>query len=339
MGGVNSSLSPCGRGRRRGDFRDKHYILILSYILLLVICNLLLVTAVHAESPNRIISLAPNLTEILFAMGLGERVVGVTNFCDYPEDAKKKPKVGGMFNPSLEAVVSLRPDIVVMTTDGNFKEFEERLRSLGIKTYVFKARRLSELPQGIKDMGSALGVKEKADVLAKEIDIAFDRFKTTSQESNPPSPLDNPTTPPLEKGGKGGFKKGRGWINNSSLVTRHSSLKKKVLFIIWPEPLIVAGSGTAIDDAITLLGCENIASKTNTSYPKYSVEEIIHQAPDVIFVGKGHANMKDASRGLLERLSGIPAVKNSEIYYISDSIYRLGPRIVKGIDEMARCLK
>ena len=317
----------------------------ISYFgfLCIFICLILHLTfidlAVANEQPTRIISLAPNLTEILFAMGLGDRVVGVTNFCDYPEDAKGKPKVGGIFNPSLEAVVSLRPDIVVMTTDGNLKEFEERLRSLGIKTYVFKARRLSELPQGIRDMGSALEVKDKAEALAKEIDIAFNRFKATSQESNPPSPPDNPPIPPLGRGGKVGGERGPGGINYSSLVTRHSSLKKKVLFIIWPEPLIVAGSGTAIDDAITLLGCENIASKTNTSYPTYSIEEIIHQAPDVIFVGKGHANMKDASRGLLERLSSIPAVKNGEIYYISDSIYRLGPRIVKGVDEMARCLK
>ena len=313
------------------DYRQKKPLkcYFLSCLLLLVTCHLSLVTSVYAdEPPKRIVSLAPNMTEILFAMGLGDRVVGVTNFCDYPEDAKKKPKVGGMFNPSLEAVVSLRPDIVIMTTDGNLKEFEDRLRSLGIKTYVFKARRLSELPQGIRDMGSALEVKEKAEALAKEIDISFDRFKDKNQKSNPILSSYNPLIPPLEKGGKGGFEKERGEIK-----------KKKVLFIIWPEPLIVAGPGTAVNDAITLLGCENIASKTNTSYPAYSVEEIIHQAPDVIFVGKGHANMKDASRGLLERLSSIPAVKNGEIYYIGDSIYRLGPRIVKGIDEMARCLK
>ena len=88
-------------------------------------------------------SLAPSMTEILFAMGLGDNIVGVTSFCDYPEEAKKKPKIGGMSNPSLEAVVSLKPDIVVMTTDGNPKEFEERLRSLKITTYVFTARRLA----------------------------------------------------------------------------------------------------------------------------------------------------------------------------------------------------
>ena len=287
---------------------------ILSFLILLVTCHMPFVTAVHAEPLNRIISLAPNLTEILFAMGLGDRIVGVTNFCDYPEGAKKKPKVGGMFNPSLEAVISLRPDVVVMTTDGNPKEFEGRLRSLGIKTYVFKARRLYELPGGIRDLGIALGVKEKAEALAKETEIAFNRFKNKNQKLNPP-------LPPFAKGRRGGDN------------------KKKVLFIIWPEPLIVAGSGTAVDDAIALLGCENIASKAFTSYPKYSAEEIIRQAPDVIFIGKGHADVKAASEKIIRKLSAIPAVKNGEVCYVSDSVYRLSPRIIEGIDEMARCLK
>ncbi len=275
----------------------------LSLILLLVTFHLSLVAAIHAEPPGRIISLAPNLTEILFAMGLGDKIVGVTNFCDYPEDSKKKPKVGGMYNPSLEAVISLRPDMVVMTTDGNLKEFEERVRSLSIKTYVFKARRLSELPQGIRDMGSALGMKDKAEALAKEIEDSINRLGVKSQKS----------------GAK--------------------SRKRKVLFIIWPEPLIVAGSGTAIDDAISLLGCENIASKANISYPKYSIEEIVSQAPDVIFIGKGHADVKAASSNIIRKLSEVPAVKHGEVFYIGDSMYRLSPGIIQGISEMARCLK
>src|SRR5512135_1640756 len=82
-----------------------------------------------AEPPKRIISLAPNITEILFAIDLGDRVVGDTIYCDFPDAAKKKPKVGGMSNPSIEAVVSLKPDLVIMTTDGNTPEFKERLRA------------------------------------------------------------------------------------------------------------------------------------------------------------------------------------------------------------------
>ncbi|MBI5641035.1 MAG: ABC transporter substrate-binding protein, partial [Nitrospirae bacterium] len=137
----------------------------------------LLPSVSYAAPPKRIISLAPNITEILFALGLGDSIAGVTSFCDYPEEAKQKPKIGGMSNPSLEAVVSAKPDVVVLTTDGNTKEFEERLRSLKIKTLVFTARRLSELPVGIRELGTALGVREKAEELAKETAAAIDRFR------------------------------------------------------------------------------------------------------------------------------------------------------------------
>jgi iron complex transport system substrate-binding protein len=256
----------------------------------------------HAEkTPDRIISLAPNVTEILFALGLGESIVGVTNFCDYPEEATEISKVGGMTNPSLEAVVSLRPDIVVMTTDGNQKGFEEKVRSLKIKTYVFKARRISELPQGIRDLGQALGAQDKADMLAREIERSMNIYKDSGQKSQ--------------------------GSNN------------KVLFIIWPEPLIVAGPGTAIDDIITLLQANNSASQATVAYPKYSIEEIIRQEPDYIVIGKGHENVKEISEGLLRKVARVPAVKNGSVCFVSDTLYRLGPRIVKGIEEIARCIR
>jgi iron complex transport system substrate-binding protein len=256
--------------------------------------------SVYAEPPKRIISLSPATTEILFALGLGNRLAGVTLFCDHPAMAKKIPKIGGMSNPSLERVVSLKPDIVVMTTDGNPKEFEERLRSLKIKTYVFKARRLSEFPQAVREMGAALGVQENAAAFAETIEAAIGRMER-------------------EK-------------NDKSITT---SGRKKVLFIIWPEPLIVAGPGTAVDDAITLLGHENIASKVNAAYPKYSLEEILHQSPDVIFIGKGHINMHEISATLLKKIKSVPAVRNNSVFYVSDSLYRLGPRVIQGIGELA----
>jgi len=254
--------------------------------------------------PKRIVSLAPSMTEILYALGLGDNIVGVTTFCDYPEEAKKKPKIGGMSNPSLEAVISLKPDIVVLTTDGNPKEFEERLVSLKIKTFVFQARRLSELPQGLRELGRALGIEERADKLAQEIEDGIEKEK------------------------------------KSSLFSRPSSIKRKVLFIVWPEPLIVAGPGTVIDDAVTLLGHENIAATATTDYPKYSLEEVIRQAPDVLFIGKSMGNdMRPVSKGLLKRLSTVPAVKNGKVFFVSDKLFRLGPRVVKGIEELAECLK
>ena len=244
------------------------------------------------------------MTEILFALGLGNRIVGVTSFCDYPAEAKRKPKVGGMSNPSLEAVISLKPDVVVMTIDGNPREFEERLRSLGIKTYVFRARRLSELPQGIRDLGEALGVQERAETFAQEFESTLKKVGAEERRTG----------------------------------THVPSPKQKALFIVWPEPLIAAGPGTVIDDALTLIGLDNIASKSLVSYPKYSIEEIIRRAPDVIIIGRGmeRKDIERISAGLLKRLHSVPAVKNKRVFYVSDDLYRLGPRTIRGIEEMSR---
>jgi iron complex transport system substrate-binding protein len=267
---------------------------ILAYFILIP----LFAHNAYAISPERIVSLAPSTTEILFAAGLGEKIVGVTNFCDYPDEAKHKPKIGGMSNPSLEAVVSLKPDIVVMTTDGNPQEFEQRLRSMNIKTYVFKARTMSQLPDGIRDIGRALNEEKSFNALASDIEKALDTYKA-----------------------------------------RKHGISKKVLFMIWPEPLIVAGPETAINDAINLLGAVNIAEDAGTQYPKYSIEEVVRRSPDIIFVGKGSGmNMQETAGGLLKRLSYIPAVKNNKVFYVGDGLYRLGPRVIEGIEELENLL-
>ena len=272
---------------------------ILIFLFSFLTLTSALLTLSFAGSPDRIISLAPSITEILFAAGLEDNVVGVTTFCDYPEGVKSKQKIGGMSNPSLEAVVSLRPDIVIMSTDGNPREFEQRLRSMKIKTYVFKARTTAQLPDGIRNMGDALDEKERFDDLASEIEEALDSFRVKKRNGG-----------------------------------------KKVVFMIWPEPLMVAGPGTAINDAITILGAKNIAWDTKTQYPKYSIEEIVRRSPDIIFIGKASGmDMQKTSRGLLEKISYVPAVKNNKVFYVSDSLYRLGPRIIKGIEELEGYLR
>ena len=278
-------------------FLKKSEFIVLFFLLTF---NFSLFTASYAvEQPQRIISLAPATTEMLFGLGLGDRIVGVTNFCDYPREAKKKPKIGGMSNPSLEAVVSLKPDLVVFSIDGNPREFEERLRAMRIKTYVFYSKRISELPKGIRDMGRALRAREKADALAADMEYRI----------------------------------------NSLRAGKNTSLIKKVLFIIWPQPLMVAGPGSITDDALQILGADNIAGKTASAYPKYSIEEVIRRAPDIIFIGKGQNSMNEVSEGLLRRLKSTPAARNNKVFYVSDYLYRLGPRTLKGIEEMAGYLR
>lgn len=286
-----------GIGNKTKRLQRSGILILLAICMLFLIPCTLLIPASYGGAPPRIVSLSPGTTEILFAAGLGDNIVGVTSFCDYPEEAKIKSKIGGMSNPSLEAVVSLQPDIVIMTTDGNPKEFDLRLQSLGIKTYVFRARTIPELPDGIRKMGDALNEEERFNALASDIEKSLERVK-------------------LYKGGRG----------------------EKVLFVIWPEPLIVAGPGTEVDDAINILGAVNIAGDADIEYPKYSLEEILRQSPDIIFVGQGKG-MEDVSSGLLKRLSSLKVVKTGKVYFVSDHLYRLGPRVIEGIEELGKYLE
>jgi iron complex transport system substrate-binding protein len=257
--------------------------------------------AEQASTPKRIISLSPATTEILFSLGLGGRIVGVTSFCDRPAEAKKKSKIGGMSNPSLEAIVRLKPDIVVMTTDGNPREVDDRLRAMSLKTYVWTSRTLAELPQGIRKLAGAMGVQEQGEELAKEIEEGIEKYRS-------------------EKSGAGS--------------------RKKVVYIVWPEPLLVAGPGTAIHDAVVLLGLDNVASRASSSYPRYSIEELIRSSPDVVIVGKGTGmDIRTVSQGVLKKLATVPAVRNGKVCYVSDHLYRLAPRVIQGIEELAACVR
>jgi iron complex transport system substrate-binding protein len=271
----------------------------LAIIINIFVLLIILSGAAGAAPPDRIISLAPNITEILYALGLGDNIVGVTSFCDRPDAAKRKPKIGGMVNPSLEAIMVARPDIVIMTTDGNPAGLDERLNKLGIRTYILHERRLLGLPMEIIALGRALGVEAKAVALADNMNRAFEKIK----------------------------------ISHGKALQR-----KNVLFIIWPDPLIVAGSGTQIEDAIRLLGWNNIASDALGNYPKFSIEEAVRSSPDVIIIGMA-ANMEAFSSRLLEKLRMLDAVKKGRVYYVGDDLYRSGPRVVKGLQELADYLK
>jgi iron complex transport system substrate-binding protein len=247
--------------------------------------------------PVRIISLAPNITEILYDLGLADRIVAVTNFCDYPPEVSAKLKIGGFSNPSIEAIVAARPDMVVMTDDGNPPEVFERLKKLGINTYVFRAKRLSELPQGMRELGTSLGIKNQAFKRAERIERVIRDYEKKLKKAS------------------------------------HGRLKKAI-FIIQPEPLIVAGPGTVIDDALKLLGLQNIASDGDSRYPKFSIEELIRRSPDIIFIGQGPMTRENA-KSLLRKISSLDAVMKGRIYYTSESLYRLTPKVVHGIEEIA----
>lgn len=273
------------------------------FTLFLLVWGVLCGTA-SAAPPQRIVSLAPNLTEILYEIGLGPRVVAVTDYCDHPAEVRGKPKIGGFSTPSLEAVVAMKPDMVVMTKDGNPPEFGRRLQKLGIRTHLFEARRLEELPRGIRAMGAALDVAEEANRRAERIEKSLRRYEARAKGKADPH-------------------------------------IRSVLFIVQPEPPLVVGPGTLIDDIFRLLGLRNLAAEAAVEYPRYSVETIITGAPDMILMGlMGNATREDAerqARGLLKKLEHLESVRKGRVCYTSDVVFRLGPRIVDGIREIAAC--
>jgi len=265
---------------------------------LIILLWLSLSGIVFASPPGRIVSLAPSVTEILYDLGLGDQIIAVTTFCDYPPEALDKPKIGGYSNPSIESIVAMKPDLVVMIDDGNPIEIQDRLKKLDIKTYVFRAKRLKELPQGIRDLGIVLGIRDRAFKRAARVENVIHKYERQARKSPP------------------------------------RYFRKKAIFIIQPEPLIVAGPDTIIDDALKLLGLQNIASDATSPYPKYSIEEVIRQSPDIIFMGQGPMTRK-ISKGLIRRLGSLEAIKKERVYYTSESLYRLTPKVISGIEEIA----
>ena len=252
---------------------------------------------VFPASPERIVSLAPNLTEIICDLGMGERIVAVTDYCDYPPEVIKKPKVGGFSNPSLEMIVSLKPDLVFLTEDGNPKSVDDRLRKMGIKTYIFRARKIKELSQAILNLGKALGEPRKAKLKAQWLETQLNRFE----------------------------KRDRKYFEGQV---------KKAVFIVQPVPLIVAGKETIMDDAFEILGIANIGAAGGKGYPKFSVEEFISLEPYALFFGKGN-KMEERAKPLLDKLKFLPAVREGRIFFLDEAVYRLGPRIVNVLQEIS----
>ncbi len=250
----------------------------------------------EASAPRRIVSLAPNITEIVFSLGLGDRLVGMTTYCDYPRAAQKKTKIGGFSNPSLEAILALHPDAVILTEDGNPPEIAPRLGKLGIRIHVFRARKIEELPGAIREMGRYLQVEDVARRQAAEMERRLYGFRAAARQ-------------------------------------RRRAANPKALFVIQPESLIVAGPGTPMDDAMNIMGLANIAGNVTGRYPKYSLEETLRRQPRILFIGQS-SGMEDDVRRLYSRLRTLDAVREGRIYTIRETLFRLGPRIVTGLEEM-----
>lgn len=252
-----------------------------------------------ASAPQRIISLAPSLTETLFALGLDSAVVGVTDFCNYPAAATRLPRVGGMLNPAMEEIVSLRPDLVLMSGSGNIQSDFTRLTGLGLTVFVSHPRDIEGILKSILDVGSLTGQRSRADSLVESLQAKVTCLqKIASQKPH-----------------------------------------RSVLFLVSIRPLISVGPGTFIDEMIHLCNATNIASHARTAYPMMSREEILAADPDRIIVTSDAAKNRSELFNAFAEWHRLRAIADTAIALVdADKMTRPGPRIVEGLGELARAI-
>ncbi len=253
------------------------------------------------KQPERIISLSPANTEILFALGLGEKVVGITNVCNYPSQTKEKEKIGDYDNPNLEKIIELEPDLI-LASHGNPIELINQLEELSYAIMYLNPKNIDHIISSITTVGKMTGNDEEAAKLTKEME---ERIEAVLAET-------------------------------SSLLENN---RPRVLYVVWYKPLWTAGSGTFIDELIQKAGGINIAGDV-AGWPQMNLETVIEKNPQVIIIGYSEDQPKliEAVRNE-STLDQTDAFKNNQIHTIdTDIVSRTSPRIVNALEEMAKII-
>ena len=273
----------------------------------LLLCLLCASAALTSAQPRRIVSTSPSITEMLYALGLGSRVVGVTTFCHYPPEAATKPKIGNYLEPSLEAIVALRPDLVVAEVSGVRRA--ERLSSLKLNVIEVDDSTLAGIYESIARIGRAAGVPGHAGALAARIRGSLDQIRQRTANLARPRVM---------------FVVGRapGRLDD----------------------LVVAGKSSYLDEVMAIAGGNNIFRDTIAAYPKVTLEEVLARNPEVI-VDMGEMAQtigvterdKRAVLALWSRFPTLAAVKQKRVFAVAKDIYVVpGPRVVDAAREFAR---
>lgn len=251
-------------------------------------------------APLRIISLAPSLTETLYALGVQDRLVGDTDYCDYPPDAQKKPKVGGAINPNLEKIAALRPDLVLVTRSLNRLETVRALDTLGIPSYATDPHNVDEIIASTQKLADVLNVAIAGKSLAEDLHRRLDALQTRL-DSGPPS---------------------------------------RVLFIVWTEPLISVGKETFIADALHKAGAASIVESTQDWPHMSLEEVVKLQPEFLVFANSHSDGGVHDFEAIENRPGWrlLDAVHNRRFAVISDAVNRPAPRIVSAIEDLARQL-
>ncbi len=252
------------------------------------------------EVPQRIISLAPSNTEILFALGLADRIVAVTDYCNYPPQAEEKPSIGSFSTPNIEEIVAHSPDLIVATSIHE-KRVLPQLEDKGIAVFVLNPKTVDGVLEAITLAGKITGSEAEASRLVGEmqrrIKVVTDRTDGLSEEQ-----------------------------------------KTRSFYLLWHDPLMTSGSGTLQNDLIVKAGGTNIAQNI-TGYGAISLEVVIASNPEVMMAGAGHGSGEGLTFRFIQtetRLSSVSASINNRLHAVdADLANRGGPRIVDALEQFA----
>jgi iron complex transport system substrate-binding protein len=254
---------------------------------------------VVAAPAMRIVSLVPSVTELIYALGGQARLVGRTDFCDYPPEAREKVSVGGMVAPNLESIAALRADLVIGTPDGSREETFGQLRRLGLPTYLVRVNRVAEVMDLVARVGDLTGRQAAVGPLVARLEGEIARVR--------------------------------------ALVQPHPA--PRVLYVLWPDPLIVPARHALVTELIGLAGGRSVTSVEGDAYPRYSLEAAVAAAPEVIILASHGSRSGPVAREKWERLASLPAIRNGRLHALSgDLLHRYGPRMIDGLYELARAI-
>jgi iron complex transport system substrate-binding protein len=258
---------------------------------------------INEQQPQRIVSLAPNITEILYELGLSDRIIAVSNDCDWPPEATDKKKVGSFWQPNLESVIACKPDLVITLWFEQQNNVAESLKRLDYRVLTLRLEKIEELGPAIEKIGEYTGCNNEAEQLISNIDRQLEQAK---QKYN-------------------------------------KQTKPRVLWIVQPEPLRVAGGDTFITELLDLAGAQNAITSTSVQYPGLSTEELLTCRADIIIQAAMNKEtierQKQTAREFWSKYTNLPAVMNNRIYVVDpDTILRLGPRIGQGLEQLGQII-
>lgn len=248
---------------------------------------------------RHIVSMAPSITETLFALGLDSAIVGVTDCCDYPPQARLKPRIGGIANPSLEQVTALQPDLIVMSVAGNIRGDYEKLRSVGFTVFVTNPTTVEGVFKSIEDLGALTGNRERATGLTLRLRARFDSLRTLA----------------------------------------HRFQARSVLLLISLHPLVAVAPQTFLGQLIVHANGRNVIEAASTQYPMLSREEILRRPPEVLLVTNDIAHTAEEVMGMYPEWKALVPAKVKAIRLVdANLIARPGPRLVDGLAQLIEAI-